>query len=90
MKLFFKDDGKINENIVFPKGTFIDMDNSTGSASMWIKRGVADECIEEVVVEKAQEISEIVAEVVAEIVQEVAIPEVKVENKKGNRIKKGL
>jgi hypothetical protein len=84
MKLKFIGDGRIDGKLVFESGKVYEVDEESGSAARWVRRNLAIEVKEEVSVK--EEIKEEVKEVE---VENIAIPEVKVENKKGSKSKKG-
>jgi hypothetical protein len=108
MKLKFNSNVTVKGTVSFEEGKIYEIDNSLGSASMWIKRGVADEFSEEeeVVIKQVQEevvIKQVQEEEEEEVIvdesldvldvlggsEEVAIVEVKEENMKGKKLKKG-
>ena len=109
MKLKFNSNVTVKGTVSFEEGKIYEIDNSLGSASMWIKRGVADEFSEEeevvikqvqeeVVIKQVQEEEEEEEVIVDESLdvldvlggsEEVAIVEVKEENMKGKKLKKG-
>lgn len=80
MKLKFLDDAYVNGELAFKGGEIYDIDDKSGSATRWVKRGIAIEAAEEVKVEAKVEV---VAPVVDED-KEVATAQEKVETKQGN------
>ena len=42
-KLHFKEDGRVNGEVVFEKGKSYDVPVETGSVERWLRRGVAEE-----------------------------------------------
>lgn len=76
-RLLFKQDAKVNGEIVFKAGQVYEISNDKGSVDRWIKRGAV--LVQEEV--KKVEVAEVVTEV--EVVEQEAIanPEAKVNNK---------
>jgi hypothetical protein len=103
MKLKFSGDAVISGVVVYKTGETYEVSNEFGSASMWIKRGIAEEVFEELKIEIPVAIVEEVKPIEVEqsteealdvlggqVGEEVAIVEVKADNKKGSKSKKGL
>lgn len=105
MKLKFLRDGRTDGKLVFEAGKSYEVDNTSGSASMWISRGFAEEASiiektpvvapkidveDEVVITPTED--EIVVEIQdqPEVIEPVAIVEVKSQNKRGNKPKKEI
>jgi hypothetical protein len=101
MKLKFISEGRVGGQLVFEIGKTYEISNEFGSVDRWLRRNAAvvieDSLVEEipevVVIEEIPEVvivEEILTEPTLEVVEELfAIPEVKVENKKGLKTKKG-
>lgn len=76
-KLLFKQDGKVNGEVVFKAGEIYEVSNEKGSVDRWLKRGA------EIIVEVPAKVELAQVEEVKEVEEEEAIanPEAKVNNK---------
>jgi hypothetical protein len=85
MLLKFNVDGRIDGKLVYEAGSVYEIDDATGSATRWLKRGAVE--VPFVELKKKEEPS---VEVVEDVLEEplVAISEAKVENKKGPKSKR--
>lgn len=70
MKLKFIADAYYNGEHVYKKGQVVEIDNSKGMASRWLRRNLAVEVEEVEVVEEKVEIVDIQNEVIEEVVVE--------------------